>query len=184
MLPLYYFIMKKEIFSLICLLFLGMPLGFIVTAKAQTTMQAGKMYTYNNEGNLIELHTPIANFSTTKYNLGNIEAGEPAHVDFTVKNVGNEPLLIADVKTSCGCTSPGWTNAAIMPGQVGFISARVETKGRSGSFIHTVMVLTNATDTPRQLLTLTGTVIPKPTNSDDAAPQWQATSNPLEDGDN
>ena len=64
MLPLYYFIMKKEIFSLICLLFLGMPLGFIVTAKAQTTMQAGKMYTYNNEGNLIELHTPIANFST------------------------------------------------------------------------------------------------------------------------
>ena len=61
-------------------------------------------------------------FTETHHNFGTIkeEAGNVVH-SFTFKNTGNIPLLIQNVKASCGCTAPKWTKAPIAPGQEGEI---------------------------------------------------------------
>ncbi len=43
------------------------------------------------------------------------------HCTFTFKNVGQEPIVVHNVLTSCGCTEPEWTKAPIRPGESGKI---------------------------------------------------------------
>ena len=34
---------------------------------------------------------------------------------FEFENVGNEPLILSDVRTTCGCTAPEWPREPIAP---------------------------------------------------------------------
>jgi Protein of unknown function (DUF1573) len=49
------------------------------------------------------------------YDFGEIAQGKPVSVDFTFTNNGDEPVLISDVVTSCGCTASDYSKAPIMP---------------------------------------------------------------------
>ena len=52
------------------------------------------------------------------YDFGKIPQGKPVHHVFTVTNTGLQPLKIANVQASCGCTTPEWDKEnAIAPGQ-------------------------------------------------------------------
>ena len=53
---------------------------------------------------------PIIEFNETEHDFGEIERNIPVETTFTYKNTGNAPLVITDIKTSCGCTTPkGWS---------------------------------------------------------------------------
>ena len=57
------------------------------------------------------------------FDFGKIPQGKPVHHIFTVTNIGKDPLKIANVQASCGCTTPEWDKeAAIPPGQDGKIT--------------------------------------------------------------
>lgn len=74
-------------------------------------------------------------------------------------NVGDEPLVIYDVKTNCGCTTTEkYAGEKFAPGDTLSITATYNASGRPGRFTKKLMVYTNA-QPEKQTLTLAGTVI-------------------------
>ena len=60
--------------------------------------------------------TSIEFLAGDRHNFGKIKAGAKARHVFKFKNTGKEPLIIADAKASCGCTTPEWPKEPIKPG--------------------------------------------------------------------
>lgn len=52
----------------------------------------------------------------TSFNFGTIPQGKPVYHSFEVFNTGKTPMVISNVQTSCGCTTPEWTKEPILPG--------------------------------------------------------------------
>lgn len=52
----------------------------------------------------------------TSFDFGKIPQGKPVYHTFSVTNIGKEPLVILNVQTSCGCTTPEWHKEPVMPG--------------------------------------------------------------------
>ncbi|MFA5575591.1 MAG: DUF1573 domain-containing protein [Brumimicrobium sp.] len=51
------------------------------------------------------------------HDFGSIPSGQPVTTVFTIKNTGDNPLIIDDAKASCGCTVPEKPEQPIMPGE-------------------------------------------------------------------
>lgn len=51
---------------------------------------------------------------------------------FKIKNVGENPLTIENVKASCGCTVPEWPKEAIAPGAESTIKVTFNSAGKRG----------------------------------------------------
>jgi hypothetical protein len=66
--------------------------------------------------------------------------GPKASVVFTFTNNGTEPVVLSDVKASCGCTTPKWPTEPIAPGATANIEAVYDTNGRPGYFEKTITV--------------------------------------------
>ena len=60
-------------------------------------------------------------------------------------NDGDAPLILKEVKASCGCTTPEWPQEPIMPGQKKKIEAEFNAKA-DGAFDKTISVYTNVSD--------------------------------------
>jgi len=52
----------------------------------------------------------------TVFNFGQIPQGKPVYHYFEVMNNGKDPMVISNVQTSCGCTTPEWSREPIAPG--------------------------------------------------------------------
>lgn len=62
---------------------------------------------------------------------------------FVIKNTGEAPLEISQVRPSCGCTLTGEYDKLIQPGKEGKIPISVNTKNMSHQIIKTIMVTHN-----------------------------------------
>ena len=90
------------------------------------------------------LAQPKITFSTKSHDFGKVGEGEIAAVIFTFTNTGNQPLVLGEIKASCGCTTPFWTKDPVMPGQNGEIKASYNSKNRPGAFNKSITVNSNA----------------------------------------
>ncbi len=92
------------------------------------------------------------------YDFGEIKEadGNVSHT-FTVKNTGNEPLVITRVIASCGCTSPNWTREPIEPGKTGEVSVTFNPKNRPGPFAKSISIYSNG-KTGSYVVTIRGEV--------------------------
>lgn len=90
-------------------------------------------------------------FEETEYNFGDIKEGDLAEHIFTFKNTGNAPIVIDQVRASCGCTTPEWSREPIMPGETSSIKAVFNSKGRPGNVYKTITITSNATETTTTL---------------------------------
>lgn len=98
-------------------------------------------------------------FDETIYVFGPVkEEGGPVSNDFKFVNTGKGPLRIKNVLTSCGCTTPKWSQDPINPGESGFIKAIFDPKNRPGHFSRTLTVITNGTP-ESVILTVEGDVV-------------------------
>ena len=52
----------------------------------------------------------------TAFEFGTIPQGKPVFHFFEVTNTGKDPMVISNVQTSCGCTTPEWSKEPIAPG--------------------------------------------------------------------
>ena len=77
---------------------------------------------------------------------------------FKLKNVGNQPLVIHDVESSCACTAVLLSEKTVLPGEMAEIEAKLETQYYRGRRTSTVKVHTNDTDTPVIYFTITGVI--------------------------
>jgi len=98
----------------------------------------------------------IFTWESTTHDFGIIEQSNPAEHIFKFTNDGDQPLIISNVKASCGCTIAEYTKEPIAPGQKGSVSARYNA-AKIGAFTKTVSVIAN-TDTVAVVLTLKGVV--------------------------
>jgi hypothetical protein len=103
---------------------------------------------------------PILAFSEKEFNFGTIKEtdGERVH-DFQFTNQGKVPLIVNNVKSSCGCTVPSWPREPVLPGKTGNIKVSFNPKNQSGAITKTVQILSNA-EVPQVVLSVRGIVIP------------------------
>lgn len=101
-------------------------------------------------------------FQHTSHDFGTIkeEAGQVAY-EFVFVNTGQSPLIISDVRPSCGCTTPSWSKEPIAPGDTGTIVAQYNPMNRPGTFRKSITVTSNA-ETSNTILYIQGIVQPKP----------------------
>ncbi len=50
-----------------------------------------------------------------EHDFGKIPHQQPAFATFVMTNTSDEPIILDNVRTSCGCTSPIWNRDSIMP---------------------------------------------------------------------
>ena len=104
---------------------------------------------------------PVITFTKTEHDFGKInEADGRVSVVFEFKNEGMAPLVLSNVRASCGCTTPTWTREPIEPGKTGSITVTYNPNGRPGRFQKTVTITSNATE-PTKKVYIKGEVIPK-----------------------
>ncbi len=104
---------------------------------------------------------PVITFEKTEHDFGKInEADGRVSTVFSFKNEGMAPLVLSNVRASCGCTTPTWTKEPIEPGQTGSITVTYNPNGRPGRFQKTVTITSNATE-PTTRVYIKGEVIPK-----------------------
>lgn len=85
----------------------------------------------------------IITFDKTEHQFGKLLQGEVVTYSFHFTNTGNAPLLITEVKTSCGCTAGDFPREPIKPGQDGLIKATYDSKGHHGFQSRTLSVISN-----------------------------------------
>ena len=95
-------------------------------------------------------------FKTEAIDYGKVDKGSNGVRVFEFTNVGEAPLIIKQIKSTCGCTVPEKPNKPIMPGEKGEIKVSYDTK-RPGGFSKAITVFSNA-KTERKILKLKGFV--------------------------
>ena len=96
-------------------------------------------------------------FDKTIINYGTINKGANGVRDFVFTNTGNAPLIISNVKSTCGCTIPKKPEKPILPGESDKIQVKYDTK-RIGFIRKSISVTSNASN-PSVVLKITGQVI-------------------------
>lgn len=77
------------------------------------------------------------------HDFGEIPYNKPIKVNFSFKNPGMIPLIISDVKTSCGCTVADYPKQPITSGASGTISVTFDAKS-PGYQSKTITVFSNS----------------------------------------
>lgn len=111
---------------------------------------------------LLVAQEAVITFEKDSHDFGKIhESDGRVTTVFNFKNEGMTPLVLSNVRASCGCTTPKWTHEPIEPGATGAITVTYNPNGRPGKFSKTITVSSNATE-PTKRLYIKGEVIPKP----------------------
>jgi hypothetical protein len=103
---------------------------------------------------------PHIKFEVTSHDFGKIYQNGNGKFSFKFTNTGKEPLIIQNVRSSCGCTVASRPNAPILPGESSEISVKYDTR-RIGVFHKNITVTSNA-DNASVVLYIKGEVQAKP----------------------
>lgn len=95
-------------------------------------------------------------FETETINYGKIAQNSDGVRVFEFTNVGKSPLIITNIKTSCGCTVPKKPEHPILPGEKGKIEVAYSTS-RLGGFSKIITIYSNAKNS-RKILKIKGYV--------------------------
>ena len=86
---------------------------------------------------------PIIEFDKKEHDFGEIEAKTPVETIFKYKNTGDGPLVITDIKSSCGCTVPqDWSREPLAPGAEGQFTVKFNGSG-TNKITKTITVTAN-----------------------------------------
>jgi hypothetical protein len=107
----------------------------------------------------VEKKVDPVEWSETTHNFGNLELRKPSTATFTFKNVSEAPVVITNVRSSCGCTVAKYTKEPVKPGEEGEVSATYNA-ARIGAFTKTVTVTLDALSRP-VVLKIKGQVVEK-----------------------
>lgn len=108
-------------------------------------------------------NAPKIAFKEESYDFKEVPEGPQVTHEFKFTNTGKEPLILSNVRASCGCTTPSWPKEPILPGKDGNILVTYNTQGRPGPFTKTITINSNATD-PNKVITIKGEVIKEDPN--------------------
>lgn len=82
---------------------------------------------------------------TQTHNFGELKQGHTVSKDFEFTNIGESPLVIKDVITSCGCTASNFPSSPVQINEKANITISYDAK-KLGYFSKTIIVKTNTPD--------------------------------------
>lgn len=97
-------------------------------------------------------------FEKETHDFGKIPQGKPVSVDFVFTNIGDEPLIISNVESTCGCTVPKYTTSPVLKGEKGIITVTFNAAAVQPGFTKAVTIKSNAR-TPIKVLYIKGEVV-------------------------
>jgi hypothetical protein len=104
---------------------------------------------------------PTISFDKTLHDFGEIENGTAVETVFSYTNSGRSPLVVTDIKSTCGCTVPqGWSKDPLMPGESSDFS--VKFNGKGANKVSKTITLTTNTEKGREQVRITAFVKPDP----------------------
>lgn len=128
------------------------------------------------ERDAVASNFPVMEFTETEHDFGEIEAKQNVETVFTYKNTGNAPLIITDIKSSCGCTVPqDWSREPLAVGESGEFTVKFNGSG-SNKVTKTITVTAN-TEKGKEQVKITAFVKPDPNAPAKATPATQTTTN-------
>ena len=99
----------------------------------------------------VQKGTPQISFDDESFNFGTIAQGEKVSHTFKFRNIGDGPLQITDVTTSCGCTASKYSLEPVAPGESGTVEVIFDSYGREGKQLKSANVWTNCGEKPVKL---------------------------------
>lgn len=96
-------------------------------------------------------------FDKTTFDYGTIKPSADGTRFFTVTNTGDKPLILSNVKPSCGCTTPEFSQDPIMPGKSAKIKVGYNTT-LNGPFNKMIEVFSNDPANSRSVIYIKGNV--------------------------
>lgn len=103
--------------------------------------------------------TVVITFEKTIHDYGTILQGGDGQCEFAFTNTGTNPLVLSNVRSSCGCTVAEWSKEPILPGKSSSIKVRYDTN-RVGTIAKSITVTSNAKNSTVKL-TIKGNVVAK-----------------------
>lgn len=100
---------------------------------------------------------PVIKFESVVHDYGTIIQGGDGTCEFVFENAGKNPLVLSNVRPSCGCTVPEWSKEPIKSHKKSSIKVKYNTR-RAGSFAKSVSVYSNASNSP-VILKIKGKVV-------------------------
>jgi hypothetical protein len=100
--------------------------------------------------------------SDEAFDFGMVPNTGPVSHTFQVRNVGDGPLSIEGLSTSCGCTTAEIDNKHLAPGEVTDLTVTYDPlahDGALGQFMRLVYVRSDDPETPEASLTIRVTVV-------------------------
>lgn len=91
-------------------------------------------------------------FDTETFDFGKVAFEKPATHIFTFTNVGEAPIIITKVETTCGCTVPEYTQTPVKPGEKGTVKVTYNPAGSPMPFSKSVTLTSNARTTTKVLI--------------------------------
>ena len=104
----------------------------------------------------------VISLKESEFNFGKIPQGKPVTHVFYFTNAGTSPLVLDNVQTSCGCTSPEWNKDPVAAGATAKINVGFSAM-TDGPFSKFITILYNGTQTKQ--ITIKGDVWKTPTTS-------------------
>jgi hypothetical protein len=95
-------------------------------------------------------------FEKETIDYGAINKGANGERVFVFTNIGDAPLIIKNIQSSCGCTVPKKPEKPVMPGEKGEIKVSYDTK-RVGGFSKSITIFSNAKN-PRKIIKIKGII--------------------------
>lgn len=83
-------------------------------------------------------------FEKTDFDFRDMKQGEQAVHVFQFKNVGNSPLILSNVLSTCGCTVPEWPRAPVYPDSLGQIKVVFDSRSRIGRQNKVITIRSNS----------------------------------------
>jgi len=104
---------------------------------------------------------PVIEFDKVEHDFGEIEAKTSVETVFNYKNTGDGPLVITDIKSSCGCTVPkDWTTEPLAAGESGNFTVKFNGSGKNK--VSKTITVTANTEKGTETVKITAFVKPDP----------------------
>lgn len=101
---------------------------------------------------------PKIDVEDSMYDFGEVLEGIAVTHTFTLRNVGDEPLVIKRVRADCGCTTADLPKDNLSPGESTELEISIDTAGFGGDIAKRIYIESNDPTTPTLTLRVTGTV--------------------------
>ena len=116
---------------------------YIILFNLLNPLQNNDSINLPSNTNAVESSFASIQFDTKSITLDTLCEGEQGKFKYKYTNVGTSPLILSNVKSSCGCYVPQWSKEPIAPGESSEIIGLYNSRGRSGHFTKTMTVLSN-----------------------------------------